>query len=332
MKTPNKISSILICSIFTFLLIIGSVSAPKAELVLELYDQTVNGEPVPYEITCGGIINFAVTDVYTAFIRASSSDNTRTVELNYFMSPPSSGIQFVTPLPIIGPPGSYAQTEFSYQNPDNYYGFIRFVASDGVDIVYCDLTIDWAQPVELASFVAVVSGNDVALNWTTSSESNNAGFDIERSSVNSGSWSKVGYVAGSGNSSVPMSYTFNDRGLNTGNYSYRLKQTDLNGNFEYHNLNTEVNIGIPLKFELSQNYPNPFNPVTQIDFEIPENGNVNLSIYDNSGKLVSTLTNGFKTAGYYTVNFNATSLASGVYFYRLTSSNFSQVKKMTLIK
>ena len=111
-----------------------------------------------------------------------------------------------------------------------------------------------------------------------------------------------------------------------------MKQIDFNGNFEYFNLSNEVVIGLPGSFALSQNYPNPFNPSTRIDFQLPKDGNVNISVYDNSGKEVMTVVNEFKAAGYYTVNLNASALSSGIYFYKITSDNFSSVKKMMLVK
>ncbi|MBS1552772.1 MAG: hypothetical protein JST15_11965, partial [Bacteroidetes bacterium] len=109
-----------------------------------------------------------------------------------------------------------------------------------------------ALPIELSSFTSAISGRDVTLNWSTVSESNNSGFDIERSSVN-GSWSKVGNVTGNGTTTSGHSYSFTERNLASGNYSYRLKQIDFNGNFEYFNLSNEVIIGVPTNFELSQN-------------------------------------------------------------------------------
>ncbi|MBK8984256.1 MAG: T9SS type A sorting domain-containing protein [Ignavibacteria bacterium] len=188
-----------------------------------------------------------------------------------------------------------------------------------------------ALPVELSSFVSSISGNSVTLNWTTSSEINNSGFDIERSSV-SGVWSKVGSVSGNGTSATPNSYSFTERNVASGNYSYRLKQTDFNGNFEYFNLSSEVVIGIPTEFKLSQNYPNPFNPSTTINYEIPVDGAVSLKIFDMSGKEVMTLVDGVKNAGYYSINFNASNLSSGIYFYKLSANDFTSVKKMMLVK
>ncbi|MFZ1323395.1 MAG: T9SS type A sorting domain-containing protein, partial [Ignavibacteria bacterium] len=190
-------------------------------------------------------------------------------------------------------------------------------------------------PVELASFSSNVNGRNVSLNWSTSSEINNSGFEIERSLVsNSGNstWKKIGYREGNGNSTSGNSYSFSDNNLNTGMYSYRLKQIDFNGSFEYHNLSNDVEIGVPTEFNLSQNYPNPFNPSTKIDFQIPENGNVKITLYDMTGREVAVILNEVKEAGYYNVNFNGSNLSTGAYFYRINANDFTATKKMTLIK
>jgi hypothetical protein len=197
------------------------------------------------------------------------------------------------------------------------------VIIDGINI---DLT--WNNsvlPVELASFTSTVSNRDVTLNWSTASELNNSGFEIERSSNNE--WTKVGNVNGNGTSSTVNNYSYTDRSLATGSYSYRLKQVDFNGNFEYFNLNNEVNIGTPSTYALSQNYPNPFNPSTTINFDLPTDGNVSLKLYDMSGKEVATLVNEVRSAGYYSVNFNASQLTSGVYFYSISADNLQLLRK-----
>lgn len=193
-------------------------------------------------------------------------------------------------------------------------------------------------PVELASFISIVNKNDVNLNWATVSELNNSGFNIERcqlSTVNC-EWKDIGFVSGSGTSSEIRNYNYIDKGLNSGKYNYRLKQIDYNGSFEYFDLSNEVIIGVPGKFELSQNYPNPFNPVTKIDFNIPFDSKVSFRIFDVTGKEIANIVNEVKTAGYYTVQFDANSFASGVYFYRLYAHNgsqsFSMTKRMVLLK
>ncbi|MBS1516472.1 MAG: T9SS type A sorting domain-containing protein [Bacteroidetes bacterium] len=215
----------------------------------------------------------------------------------------------------------------------------RFALRQGLATTAADLSIDeiwvgtdWGTtlPVELSSFTSSVNKRDVTLNWSTVAEINNSGFDIERSS--NGIWTKAGFVSGNGTSGSVNNYSYTDKNLNSGNYNYRLKQIDFNGNFEYYNLSNEVNIGIPAGFSLSQNYPNPFNPSTTINFDIPEDGKVSLKMYDMSGKEVSTLVNEIKTAGYYSVSFNASNLSSGIYFYELNSGNFNSVKKMMLVK
>lgn len=186
-------------------------------------------------------------------------------------------------------------------------------------------------PVEMSLFNFTLNRRDVTLNWTTATEINNSHFDVERSAVN-GQWLMIGSVKGNGTTLSSMNYSFTDRELNTGMYNYRLKQTDFNGNFKYYNLNSEVNIGIPGKFDLLQNYPNPFNPSTKISYDLPYDVNLTLKIFDISGREVSTLVNEFQTAGYYSINFNSSNLASGIYIYNLTANGLTLSKKMLLIK
>lgn len=190
-------------------------------------------------------------------------------------------------------------------------------------------------PVELNSFSAYVNGSSVQLNWMTETEVNNYGFEIERKTGNRlsevGNFEKLGFVEGNGNSNSPKYYSFEDNYLTAGKYSYRLKQIDTDGQFEYSKV-IEVDIGSPMKYELSQNYPNPFNPVTTIEFSLPQTGYVKLSVYNILGEPVAELVNETKEAGVYTINFNAEELNSGLYIYKLTAGNFSAVKKLMLVK
>ena len=191
---------------------------------------------------------------------------------------------------------------------------------------------DSTLPVELINFQHSITNNDVTLFWTTANEINNSGFDIERK-INNNQWTKIGFVTGKGSTGVRHTYNYVDSHLESGNYKYRLKQIDYNGNYEYFQLNGEVVIGVPKKFTLNQNYPNPFNPVTKIDFELPVDSKVTLVVYDVTGREVSKLFNNeFRSAGYYTTEFNASKFASGAYFYRLTTDAFSETKRMLLIR
>ncbi|MBS1514766.1 MAG: T9SS type A sorting domain-containing protein [Bacteroidetes bacterium] len=192
-------------------------------------------------------------------------------------------------------------------------------------------------PVELSSFTALAENNKVTLNWSTQSEMNNAGFEIERKSSLSG-WEKIGYVNGSGNSGVTKDYAYTDNVNLSGKYFYRLKQVDFNGNYRYYNLSGEVVIGTPKNFILKQNFPNPFNPATNIEYEIPFDSKVTINIYDVAGRLAGTLINENQPAGYYRVRLDAgkMNLSSGVYIYRVTSESagakFVKSLKMILIK
>lgn len=190
-------------------------------------------------------------------------------------------------------------------------------------------------PVELTNFAYNIFRNNVSLNWSTSSEINNSGFYIERKSRNT-EWNNLGFVSGNGTVNNVSNYSFTDRNLESGYFSYRLKQVDFNGEYRYYNLGSEIIIGTPSEFSLSQNYPNPFNPSTKINYEIPVDAEVSLKLFDISGKEVFSLVNEFKTAGYYTVNFSGDKLSSGTYFYRLTTfdglKQVSETKKMVLTK
>ncbi len=191
-------------------------------------------------------------------------------------------------------------------------------------------------PVELTGFTASVSVNNVLLNWTTATETNNYGFEIMRS-VDRTDWKVISFIEGAGNSAVTKYYSYDDNNLTAGNYYYRLRQIDYNGSSEYFGLENMISIAAPSDFSLSQNYPNPFNPSTRIEYSIPFDGDVQLKVYNPLGKEVAELTNGYTSKGSYSSDFNASDLSSGVYFYELkvTGQNrqsLSSIKKMILLK
>ena len=287
-------------------------------------DATVNYDPTVYSF----FVTYLVVTKYQ--FNAGVADDE--VSLFVFSSPPP----ITEPSPNVGPITAASADAINLSRVILRQGSATNAPALVLDGIYLDVT--WNNnllPVELSSFVSVISGNNVTLNWSTSTETNNAGFDIERSAIN-GSWSKIGTVSGNGTSTTPHNYSFTDRTVASGKYNYRLKQTDFNGNFEYHNLGNEVIIGVPVKFDLSQNYPNPFNPSTRINYDLPTDGNVSIRLFDMSGKEVASLVNEVKTAGYHTVDFNASSLSSGVYFYSISvdanGNNFTATKRMMLVK
>jgi hypothetical protein len=211
--------------------------------------------------------------------------------------------------------------------------YVNFDGWNSNNVPYLEVIYEYSVPVELTSFSASVNESDVTLNWNTSTETNNQGFDIERSLNNSQahSWEKIGYVAGFGTTTEPKAYSFVDTKLETGSYVYRLKQIDFDGTFEY---SSEVNVDVevPIEYALEQNYPNPFNPSTTIKYSIPEDGFVKLAVYNMLGEQVATLVNAQQKSGRYEINFNASNLASGVYVYRIEAANFTASKKLMLMK
>ena len=189
-------------------------------------------------------------------------------------------------------------------------------------------------PVEMDIFTAKSDGQKVSLQWITKSEVNNQGWEIQRALIdnNAKTWVKIGFIKGHGNSNVVYEYAFDDKSINqNGNYSYRLKQMDNNGQYKY-SKEVEVETGIIFTYSLKQNYPNPFNPTTIIQYSVPKEGNVELKVFNTIGQEVMCLVNENKEAGNYSVNFKASGLSSGIYFYRLKTGDYTDIKKMILVK
>jgi hypothetical protein len=204
----------------------------------------------------------------------------------------------------------------------NYWDYIRFTPQ--------------IVPVELTSFTGAFVGNDVQLKWATATELNNRGFEIQRS-INGSAFATIAFVEGFGTTTEQKQYSFTDRNVTARvNHAYRLKQIDFDGTFDYSQV---VNLGytLPVEFALEQNYPNPFNPTTNIIYSVPVKSNVTLDVYNLIGQKVVTLFEGEVEAGKHSSQFNASSMSSGMYLFRLTAvgengSQFSSSKKMTLLK
>ncbi len=244
-----------------------------------------------------------------------------------------------------------------FGTPGNYhYGWVKLsVNSDATEATVHSFAYESALntpigsplPVELKTFDAVLNGTSVDLNWETAIEVNNYGFEIQTqvSSSEYQEWTNVGFVLGNGTTNSPKQYSFTDTDLpNADEVNYRLKQIDNDGTFTYSKIvtvdlssTTGVEDNIKYEFALQQNYPNPFNPSTTIKFTVPsevkgETSNVKLIVYDMLGRKVATLIDETKSSGIYEVQFDASNLSSGMYFYKLSAGSFVQTKKMLLIK
>ncbi len=220
-----------------------------------------------------------------------------------------------------------------------YIAFRAIVAdnfNDGAAFFMDDLMAGGGVvPVELASFNATANVSDVNLNWATASETNNKGFFVERKG-SSGEFASIGFVEGVGTSTSAKEYSFVDRNLENGKYTYRLRQVDFDGTSEYSPA-VEVDVTGPSVFALSQNYPNPFNPSTMINFALATDAKVVLSVYNVLGQEVATLVNGNISAGSHSVSFDASKLTSGLYIAKINAvgvngQNFVSNIKMMLNK
>ena len=223
-------------------------------------------------------------------------------------------------------------TSSIHNNPNNSMGWGILNALDAANY--------FPIPVELQSFSANVIGTDVLLNWITSTEKNNSGFEVQRKTQEENEFKTLIFIEGNGTTTEQNSYSFIDKNSPSGFVTYRLKQIDLDGSFEYSN-SIEVEVISPKVFSLEQNYPNPFNPSTKIKYVIPNfetlqstSIQVTLKIYDVLGNEITTLVNEQHLPGIYEVEFNTKemNLTSGVYFYQLRANNFVETKKMILNK
>jgi hypothetical protein len=197
-------------------------------------------------------------------------------------------------------------------------------------------------PIQLASFKASqnTTGSGVLLRWSTLSEVNNYGFEVQRGAKAGAEFVTVSgaVIPGHGTTTVPRDYSYADGSVQAGTWFYRLKQIDLDGTVHYSDPATiDLQGGgtaqdVPAVFSLGQNFPNPFNPETTIRYSLPSRAHVFLAIYNALGERVAVLAEGEQESGFHEVRFDGSALASGVYFYRLQSPGFVQTKRLSLLK
>ncbi len=205
------------------------------------------------------------------------------------------------------------------------------ITADGFYVDNITVKVFSAVPVELASFDASTTEAGVNLRWQTASELNNKGFEIQRKSEGTGEWTVLGFVNGNGTSTETAVYSFTDSKPLPGKSFYRLKQVDFDGSYKLYDA-VEVSFTPVFSFSLAQNYPNPFNPETRINFSVGKTELVTLKVYDVLGSETSSLINEVKEPGDYSISFDGSKLASGIYIYKLTAGTYTSTKKMILSK
>ncbi len=197
--------------------------------------------------------------------------------------------------------------------------------------------LDNTLPVELADFAASTANGTVTLTWSTASESDNLGFEIQRKTETPNSqWEKVGFVKGQGTSASERVYTFTDSPEEIGTYYYRLKQIDLNGTVTFSE-KIKATLEAPKHFALKQNYPNPFNPTTTIPFAVPVKSHVTLAVYNVLGQKVAVLYDAMCKPGVYHVTWDGKDnfgreVGGGMYFIQMKAKGFHQTQKVLLMR
>ncbi len=185
-------------------------------------------------------------------------------------------------------------------------------------------------PVELVNFTAKLYGKDVHLSWTTITELNCFGFEIQKS-YDLVNWQILGFLEAHSNSVSPIEYSFIDEKTEPIKTFYRLKIIDNDGSFKFSEI-ININSEVLSEYVLYQNYPNPFNSNTTISWSMNQSGFVELKLFDILGREIKTLVEEIKQAGFYRFQLNLDDLPSGVYYYQLSVNDFVQTKKLSLIK
>jgi hypothetical protein len=201
-----------------------------------------------------------------------------------------------------------------------------------------DTTLSSQTPVQLYSFSGHVSNSkNIILEWSTTTESNNYGFEIQRrSDKKETKFESIDFIEGNGTVLKPKHYRYVDENVAEGTYHYRLKQVDFEGTYDYSDT-IEITLVLPSSIHLHQNYPNPFNASTEISYNLPVSSHVELIIYDMIGHQVCRLIDQFQTKGKYSVKWNARDslgkeVSSGIYYYKIKTESFSEFRKMMLVK
>lgn len=228
---------------------------------------------------------------------------------------------------------------YNYFSPPEYNGYEEIVAfvSDGKEAVPKTWSISVITKVELEFFTAGVarSGQGVELAWRTTSEQDNLGFNVFRSNRVDGNFSKINGEMIPANSNGTYSYV--DRSVFPGQiYYYKLEDISIQGLKVFHGP-AMAEMNIPEEFSLEQNYPNPFNPETTIRFQLPNSADVHLAIYNILGQEVRVLIDKNMELGFHSVVWDGRDnsgnlVTSGIYYYRIRSENFSDLRKMLLMK
>lgn len=269
----------------------------------------------------------------------STSGRAARYELRYSDAAPDSGnleAWFQNATPVAGLPAPKTADSLEawivtgLRPLTTYYFALRSYDEAGNASPISNIASATSLDVELTTFTASIRGGAVELSWTTASERNNLGFEVQRRRENE-AFRTIGFVPGKGTVSGPQNYKFVDQNVSGGRYFYRLKQVDISGQFELHQ-EIAVDVPVPQSFALYQNYPNPFNPQTTLRYDLAGRTHVRLAVFNVVGQLMAVLVDAEQEAGHYRVTLNASGWPSGLYFVRLVAGNRVFTRKIVLVE
>ena len=235
---------------------------------------------------------------------------------------------------VIGSLGTHEH----WNNPVDKLYSRNLGSGEGIELI--TLGQDQPLPIELISFEAHSEVGKITLNWVTKSEINNLGFEVYRSVEEEcdyillSSYKTNPGLTGQGNSSTSFEYSYSDESVESETtYWYKLADLDYSGIISFHEpISVSTPKAFPTDFKLQQNYPNPFNPQTTIAYNLPRSSVVSIQIFNSLGEKVKTLYSGLQTSGSHEIVFDGNFLPSGIYFYQITTKDFSQTNKCLLLK
>ncbi len=329
-------------------LLAAQVSNPIGQILrLQGFDATAPGA-----ITDLGVLNMTETNIslgWTASGDDGDGNGAATSYTLYYSTTPVgddipawiSTAQTATDLPAPGAPGASETYTVEGLNAQDTYYFVLTTTDDFGNVSdFSNVASGVAVPVELAAFQAQVSNNEVNLTWQTASETNNAGFAVERKlDANGAEWIEVGFIDGRGTTAQAQAYQFSDVVNEPGVYLYRLRQIDFDGAFEYSG-ELRVSVAVPTELQLAQNYPNPFKQGTgsTIRYSLPDRRNLSvaLRIVNVLGQQIGALVNEEQQAGYYQITWNGrlengSRVPPGIYFLVLETIDARTVRKLSIL-
>lgn len=266
----------------------------------------------------------STSSLIVAAVNRTCKDNTQPAALDRTSSEGTSWYRINPNLSEADPPSLVPTGAMQRIDDVGLAGNWMFRAQGTSNDVACNL------PVELSMFNVDQVGNNVELNWTTQSELNNSGFEVEMSAGDG--FRKLGFVEGYGNSDVERSYSFTTHALDPGSYTFRLRQVDFDGAFEFSPMETAF-VTLPSGYVVKAAYPNPFNPSTTIQVGLRNAQELRVDLYNSLGHLVKSIFNDrVKAQEMLSIEIDAGGLATGQYILSIQGESWVDHQVLTLLK